>query len=52
MIIAADTTSARSIVKMKNDELKIKTLGPHLAMAYSGEAGQFQPTPNSVSMLT
>ncbi|KAG6821143.1 hypothetical protein H0H93_005363 [Arthromyces matolae] len=38
-IVAADTTSARSIVKMKVDEDKIKTLSPHLLMAYSGEPG-------------
>jgi 20S proteasome alpha/beta subunit len=39
VIVAADTTSARSIVKMKIDEDKIKTLSPHLLMAYSGEPG-------------
>ncbi|KAF9444294.1 20S proteasome subunit [Macrolepiota fuliginosa MF-IS2] len=39
VIVAADTTSARSIVKMKNDEDKIKTVSPHLLMAYSGEPG-------------
>jgi len=39
VIIAADTTAARSIVKMKIDEDKIKTLSPHLLMAYSGESG-------------
>ena len=39
VIIAADTTAARSIVKMKVDEDKIKTLSPHLLMAYSGEPG-------------
>ncbi|EAU80485.1 proteasome component Pre1 [Coprinopsis cinerea okayama7 len=38
-IVAADTTAARSIVKMKIDEDKIKVLGPHLLMAYSGEPG-------------
>ncbi|KDQ11242.1 hypothetical protein BOTBODRAFT_35543 [Botryobasidium botryosum FD-172 SS1] len=38
-LIASDTNSARSIVKMKNDEDKIKVLTPHLCMAYSGEAG-------------
>ncbi|KAF8895850.1 20S proteasome subunit [Gymnopilus junonius] len=37
--MAADTTAARSIVKMKVDEDKIKTLSPHLLMAYSGEPG-------------
>ncbi|KAG6869026.1 hypothetical protein C0993_005685 [Termitomyces sp. T159_Od127] len=39
VIVAADTTAARSIVKMKTDEDKIKTLSPHLLMAYSGEPG-------------
>ncbi|TFK21023.1 proteasome component Pre1 [Coprinopsis marcescibilis] len=39
VIVAADTTAARSIVKMKIDEDKIKALGPHLLMAYSGEPG-------------
>ncbi|KAF5323091.1 hypothetical protein D9611_009379 [Ephemerocybe angulata] len=39
VLIAADTTAARSIVKMKVDEDKIKALGPHLLMAYSGEPG-------------
>ncbi|KAF7354783.1 Proteasome subunit beta [Mycena sanguinolenta] len=39
VIIASDTTSARSIIKMKTDEDKIKTLSPHLLMSYSGEPG-------------
>ncbi|KAF8148382.1 20S proteasome subunit [Crassisporium funariophilum] len=39
VIMAADTTAARSIVKMKVDEDKIKTLSPHLLMGYSGEPG-------------
>ncbi|KAF8963487.1 20S proteasome subunit [Flammula alnicola] len=39
LIVAADTTAARSIVKMKVDEDKIKTVSPHLLMAYSGEPG-------------
>jgi len=39
VIMAADTTAARSIVKMKVDEDKIKTLSSHLIMAYSGEPG-------------
>jgi hypothetical protein len=43
VIVAADTTAARSIVKMKIDEDKIKTLSPHLLMAYSGEPGLFRP---------
>jgi len=40
VIVAADTTAARSIVKMKVDQDKIKDLSPHLLMAYSGEPGQ------------
>ena len=43
VIVAADTTAARSIVKMKIDEDKIKTLSPHLLMAYSGESGSSTP---------
>ncbi|KAG6380105.1 nucleophile aminohydrolase [Boletus reticuloceps] len=39
VIVAADTTAARSIVKMKDDQDKIKELGSHLLMAYSGEPG-------------
>lgn len=39
VIVAADTTAARSIVKMKVDEDKIKVLSPHLVTAYSGEPG-------------
>ncbi|KAJ7062941.1 20S proteasome subunit [Mycena amicta] len=39
VILAADTTAARSIVKMKTDEDKIKTLSPHLLMTYTGEPG-------------
>ncbi|PFH53493.1 hypothetical protein AMATHDRAFT_137272 [Amanita thiersii Skay4041] len=39
VIIAADTTAARSIVKMKVDADKIKVLSPHLLMSYSGEPG-------------
>jgi hypothetical protein len=45
VIIAADTTASRSIVKMKIDEDKIKTLSPHLLMAYSGESGSSTPLP-------
>jgi 20S proteasome subunit beta 4 len=40
VIIAADTTAARSIVKMKSDEDKVKVLTPHLCMTYSGEPGE------------
>ena len=39
VLIASDTTFARSIVKMKVDEDKLKVLGPHLVMTYSGEPG-------------
>lgn len=39
VLVAADTTAARSIVKMKVDEDKIKALSSHLLMAYSGEPG-------------
>ncbi|KAI9569363.1 20S proteasome subunit [Boletus coccyginus] len=39
VIVAADTTAARSIVKMKDDQDKIKELSSHLLMAYSGEPG-------------
>jgi len=39
VLVAQDTTAARSIVKMKSDEDKTKNLGPHLVMAYSGEPG-------------
>lgn len=42
-IMAADTTAARSIVKMKIDEPedKIEALSFHLLMAYSREPGKF-----------
>jgi 20S proteasome alpha/beta subunit len=43
VIVAADTTAARSIVKMQIDQDKIKELSPHLLMAYSGEPGLYQP---------
>lgn len=39
VLVAADTVAARSIVKMKHDEDKIKVLGSHLLMSYSGEPG-------------
>jgi len=39
VIVAADMTTARSIVKMKGDEDKIKQLSSHLLMAFSGEPG-------------
>lgn len=44
VIVAADTTAAHSIVKMKINEDKIKTLSPHLLMAYSGEPGPYHLT--------
>jgi 20S proteasome subunit beta 4 len=44
VIVAADMTASRSIVKMQSNEDKIKVLGSHLLMAYSGEPGkQFSP---------
>jgi len=39
VIIAADTNAARSIVRMKSDEDKIKELSPALLMSFSGEPG-------------
>ncbi|KAH0831101.1 20S proteasome subunit [Lanmaoa asiatica] len=39
VIVAADTTASRSIVKMKDDQDKIKELSSHLLMGYSGEPG-------------
>lgn len=39
VLVASDTTQAHSIVKMKSDEDKMKILGPHLVMAYTGEPG-------------
>jgi len=39
VIVAADMNAARSIVKMKADEDKIKQLSSHLLMACSGEPG-------------
>lgn len=40
VLVAADQNAARSIIKMKGDEDKIKVLGSHLCMAYSGEPGE------------
>lgn len=42
VIVAADQNASRSIIKMKGDEDKIKILGSHLLMAYSGEPGQLR----------
>ncbi|WVF70574.1 hypothetical protein IAT40_005366 [Kwoniella sp. CBS 6097] len=39
VLLCSDTSAGRSIVRMKSDENKIKSLGPHLAMAYGGEPG-------------
>jgi 20S proteasome subunit beta 4 len=39
VLLAADTSAGRSIIQMKDDENKIKALGPHIAMAYGGESG-------------
>jgi hypothetical protein len=39
-IIASDSNAARSIVKMKGDEDKMKVLSKHLVMAYNGESGE------------
>jgi len=39
VLVASDTSAARSIIKMKSDEDKTKTLSPHLVMTYSGEPG-------------
>lgn len=54
VILAADTTAAHSIIKVKLDEDKIKELSPHLCMAYSGEPGmRISPAfPSFVLMLT
>ncbi|KAM0791586.1 hypothetical protein ACM66B_006030 [Microbotryomycetes sp. NB124-2] len=39
VLFASDTNAARSIVKMKGDEDKQKTIGKHLVLTYSGEPG-------------
>ncbi|WWC66364.1 uncharacterized protein I206_100265 [Kwoniella pini CBS 10737] len=39
VLLCSDMSAGRSIIRMKSDENKIKTLGPHLAMAYGGEPG-------------
>jgi 20S proteasome subunit beta 4 len=45
VIVAADRTVAHSIVKVKSDEDKIKTLGSHLLLAHSGAPGNvYQPS--------
>jgi 20S proteasome subunit beta 4 len=40
VLIGADTNAARSIVRMKVDEDKIKELSPALLMSFSGEPGE------------
>ena len=40
VIVAADMTASRSIVKMQSNVDKIKVLGSHLLMASSGEPGK------------
>ena len=40
VLIAADTMAARSIVKMKGDEDKMRVIGDNLVFAYSGESGE------------
>ncbi|GHJ88056.1 hypothetical protein NliqN6_4458 [Naganishia liquefaciens] len=39
VLLASDQSAGRSIIKMKSDENKIRTLGPSLAMAFGGEPG-------------
>lgn len=41
-IIASDCNAARSIVKMKGDEDKIRELTQHLVMAVNGESGEYR----------
>ena len=38
-LIVSDTNAAMSIIRMKNDEDKMRELSEHLVMAYNGEAG-------------
>lgn len=51
VILAADTTAAHSIIKVKLDEDKIKELSPHLLMAYSGEPGEHKISTQTISLL-
>jgi 20S proteasome subunit beta 4 len=39
ILLAADRVAARSIVVMKGEEDKFRSLSPHVVMAYSGEPG-------------
>jgi hypothetical protein len=41
VLLASDQSAGRSIIKMKSDENKIRTLGPSLAMAFGGEPGEW-----------
>jgi 20S proteasome subunit beta 4 len=52
VIVAADMTAARSIVKMQSNEDKIKILGSHLLMAFSGEPGKLFSVALSVSCVS
>lgn len=45
VLVAADSSASRSIVKMKSDEDKTKVLSPHLLMSYSGEPGMWGCVP-------
>ena len=49
VLIAADTTAARSIVKMKADEDKMRVIGDNLVFAYSGEPGESLSTHSATS---
>jgi hypothetical protein len=42
VLLASDQSAGRSIIKMKSDENKIRTLGPSLAMAFGGEPGEWR----------
>lgn len=39
VLIVSDTNAAMSIIRMKNDEDKMRELSEHLVMAYNGESG-------------
>ncbi|KAJ9105561.1 hypothetical protein QFC19_003543 [Naganishia cerealis] len=41
VLLASDQSAGRSIIKMKSDENKIRTLSPGLALAFGGEPGEF-----------
>lgn len=44
VILAGDRNQARSIVKMKTDEDKMRVVGSHQVIAFNGEAGQSDPS--------